>query len=479
MSATHRSSSGAALIVAAGVAFCVGAIANDSPTTGTAEAAALDKVLTDRLAPGEPGCSAAVMRHGKLLRAASQGLADLGTRQPLDANSIFNIASVSKQFTAFSILLLEDRKALSLDDPLIKYVPELSASARGVTLRHLLHHMGGLRDYTVLLMLRGRRMSDGATQFETLQTLGRQRGVNFPAGARYEYSNSGYVLLGTVVERVSGRRIREFAAENIFAPLGMKQTSIVDRYPAALPKLARAYSRGEHGYEVNESAWEQVGDGQVHTTASDLLLWIQNLRTGRVGGLPLVQRMTQVGVLNSGTKLDYAAGLQIRQRNGLPTIEHGGAWAGYRAELLSFPQQDFAVTVLCNRAEARPSEIANAVADIYLAQDMRRTGKGTEPQEREREEEPTPVARWKPARLADYEGAYWSDEAEARCALIERGGHLYVEGCMPGYEVQAADDKEFYAKDAMMRLRFEGQAGNAANFTLDAPGLTGLTFVRQ
>ena len=467
------------LTATASVVFSLGAHANDASTAGATQDAAFDEVLKDYLAPGEPGCSAAVMRDGKLLHAPSYGMADIETHQPLDANSIFNIASVSKQFTAFSILLLEDRKKLSLDDPLIKYVPELSASAHGVTLRHLLHHMGGLRDYTALLMLRGRRISDGATQFETLQTLGRQRGVNFAAGTQYEYSNTGYVLLATIVERVSGRSMKEFAAENIFDPLGMTQTTIIDRYPARLSRLARAYSRGENGYEVDESAWEQVGDGQVHTTVSDLLLWAQNLHTGRVGGLPVVQRMTEAGVLNSGKKIDYAAGLIIGERNGLPTVEHSGGWAGYRSELLTFPRQDFAVTVLCNAADTSPKKIANAVAGIYLAQEMRRVGTGKGPQEPELGEESVPAARWKPAALLDYEGVYWSDEAEARCVLVERGGTLYVEGCMPGYELQPADDQEFYSKEAMVRLRFQGTSGKPSGFTLGAPGITSLTFVRQ
>jgi CubicO group peptidase (beta-lactamase class C family) len=476
--ASNRIATGARvrwLALAAGIAVAAGAAA-DAPAAGSTKNAAIDKVLAEQLRPDQPGCSVAAMRDGKLLHTAAYGLADLAAHKPIDPGSIFNIASISKQFTAFSILLLADRKALSLDDPLIKYIPELSASARGVTLRHLLHHTGGLRDYTGLLMLRGRRMGDGATQFETIQTLGRQRASNFPAGTKFEYSNTGYVLLASVVERVSGRSMKQFAAENIFGPLGMKQTTIIDRYPAGLPKLVRGYSPGEKGYEVDESAWEQVGDGQVHTTASDLLLWAENFHTGRVGGLPLMQRMTQVGVLNSGEKLDYAAGLGVREHNGLPTVGHGGGWAGYRSQFLTFPQQHFAVTVFCNRTDLRPDKLANTVADIYLADEMRRTGKKSP--EREREDEPAPAARWKP-RPADYVGVYWSDEAEARCALVERGGHLYVEGCMPGYELQPGDDQELYSKDAATRLRFQGQAGKPSGFTLEAPALSGLTFTKE
>jgi CubicO group peptidase (beta-lactamase class C family) len=465
------------LAFAAGAVFAVGAVADNDSSAKVANEAAIKKVFADYARPGQPGCSVGVMRNGSLQHASAYGLADLDQRKPLDTNSIFNIASISKQFTAFSILLLDQRKSLSLDDPLIKYVPELSASAKGVTLRHLVHHMGGLRDYTALLMMRGRRMSDGATQFETIDALGQQRGVNFAPATQYAYSNTGYVLLATVIERVSGRSMKQFAAENIFGPLGMKQTTIIDRYPSGLPKLARGYTPGKQGFDVNESAWEQVGDGQVHTTAADLLLWAENFHSGRAGGLPLMQRMTQVGVLKSGEKLDYAAGLAIGEHNGLPTVSHGGGWAAYRSHLLMFPQQHFAVSVLCNRDDVRPHQLASAVAEIYLAEEMRRTGKKSAAEDRE--PPAAPAARWQPAKLADYEGVYWSDEAQARCVLVQRGGSLYVEGCMPGYELQAGDDKEFYSADAMTRLQLQMQAGKPSGFTLHSYGLNGLAFTRQ
>ena len=465
------------LALAASVTFAVAAPANDDASATSAHEAALEQVFADFIKPGEPGCSVGVARNGALVYSSAYGLADIAARKPLTADSVFNIASVSKEFTAFSILLLDERKALSIDDPLIKHIPELSASARGVTVRHLLHHIGGLRDYEHLLMLKGRRFEDGATQFESIELLGRQRGADFPPGTQYEYSNTGYLLLATVVERVSGRSMKQFAADNIFGPLGMTHTTIIDRYPAGLPQLSRGYAPGKSGFDVEESAWEQVGDGQVHTTVADLLLWAENFRTGRVGGKSLVQRMTQVGVLNSGEKLAYAAGVGIGEHNGLPTVGHGGSWAGYRSDLLMFPKQHFAVSVLCNRTDAEPDRLGISIAEIYLAEEMRRTGKKSKPSEEESRS--PPAARWQPSRLSDYEGAYWSDEAEARCVLVQRDGHLHVEGCMPGYKLQPADDQEFYSTDASARLRFQSQAGKTAGFTLHTFGLNGLAFTRQ
>lgn len=467
------------LTLALAAAWSLGAMAsNDVPKAGV-HAAAIDKVFAEFVRPGEPGCGVGVMRNGALVHASGYGLADVAERKAIDPSSIFNIASISKQFTAFSILLLDERKALSIDDPLIKHVPELAASAPGVTLRHLIHHTGGLRDYDILLRLLGRRHSDGATQFETIQMLGRQRGVNAPPNTVWEYSNSGYVLLATVVERVSKRSMKQFAAENIFEPLGMRQTTIIDRYPAELPKLARGYAPNENktGFDIEDSAWEQVGDGQVHTTTADLLLWAENLRTGRVGGERLMKRMVETGTLNSGDRLDYAAGLGIGEHKGLPTVSHGGGWAGYRSQFLVFPQQHFAVSVFCNRGDARPDKLAGAVANIFLAEEIRRAGNQSSPEKYPQLPTP-PAAQWQPAKLSDYEGVYWSEEADARCVLVERGGQLTVEGCMPGYKLQPAEDRQFYSADTYTRLIFPVQPGLASGFTLQSFGLNALAFKR-
>lgn len=466
--AWSRLITGAILAGSAGFAAAEPSTAND---------AAVAKVFAAFAAPGQPGCSVGARRDGAMVHASAYGLADIATGQKLTGQSVFNIASISKQFTAFSILLLDERKALSIDDPLTKYVPELAASANGVTLRHLLHHVGGLRDYEGLLMLRGRRLVDGATQAETIRALARQRAANFPAGTKYVYSNSGYVLLATVVERVSGQSMKQFAARNIFTPLGMTQTSIVDRYPADIPALARGYAPAKQGFDIDESAWEQVGDGQVHTTVGDLLLWTDNFRSARVGGPALVKRMTEVGVLASGEKIEYAAGLVVAEHNGLRMVGHGGGWAGYRSNLLMFPEQQFAVAVFCNRGDVNPGKLSQSVAEIFLAEEMSRTGKRTSDDEESDEERPK--AAWKPKSLAAYEGVYVSDEAEARCVIVQRSGALVLEGCAPGAKLQPSERGEFYAPDLRARLRFGDESGKPAGFTLHAYALDGLAFTRQ
>lgn len=327
-------------------------------------------VFSDLARDDSPGCALGVARDGLPPLLAAYGMSDLAAHRPLVPGSVFNIASVSKQFTAFSILLLAQRHSLNLDDPVSQYVPELAPSAAGVTLRHLLHHTGGLRDYEGLLNLAGRKTTQGATQYETIELLGRQRAPNAPPGLEFDYSNTGYVVLGTVVERVSGLSLRMFEAQNIFDPLGMRETTVVDRYPARIAALARGYRTAAKGFEIDEAAWEQVGDGQVHTTVGDLLRWAENFHTATIGGPEVVRQMLETGTLSSGEPIDYASGVRVGRYRGLPTVRHSGSWAGYRAHLLLFPEQRFAVAVLCNRADAQTRRRVEAIAGIFLGEKM-------------------------------------------------------------------------------------------------------------
>lgn len=332
---------------------------------------AIAQVFTEYDKPNQPGCTVGVMQNGKLTHTGAFGAADLERGKALDSQSVFDLASVSKQFTAFAILLLQEQGKLSLDDPIVQYLPELAPSAKGVTVRHLLHHTGGLRDYISMLQMRGRSDADGATIHESMLALARQTGANFEAGTRHVYSNTGYFLLGVVVARISGQSLAEFSEEHIFRPLGMNETSIVDRYPKGIPKSARGYSPEGDAFAIDETGWEQVGDGGVHSSVHDLAQWDENFYTANVGGRAVIDQMTQAGVLNSGERIDYAAGLVVGELRGLPMVRHGGSWVGYRSQLLRFPKQHFSVAVLCNRSDASTGRLAESVAEIFLKKQMR------------------------------------------------------------------------------------------------------------
>lgn len=432
------------------------------------------RVFAAYAVPGQPGCTVGVLQDGKLRYASAFGAADIEQGKPLDTHASFNLASVSKQFTAFALLLLEQQGRLSLDDPVTRYLPELEASARGVTLRQLLHHTGGLRDYIGLLMMRGRGIGDGATTHEAFVALARQRSPDFEAGSRYEYSNSGYFLLARVIERVSGQTMAQFSEEQIFRPLGMKDTYIVDRYPATRASLARGYMKVGNRFADDHSAWEQTGDGQVHSDIHDLALWDENFYTAKVGGRAVIERMTETGTLNSGEHIPYAAGLRVAPWRGLPTISHGGAWAGYRSQILRFPQQHFSVIVLCNRDDAESWTLATSVAEIFLKDKL---GPATD-----EKEEPSPQAAaapaWQPGDLSKYEGAYFGTEANARCVLVARDSTLVLESCAEGVMLRPGKPGEFVAVDDSFSLQFPVDAAVVGGFDYNAEGLHGLYFER-
>lgn len=434
---------------------------------------AIAAIVNEFVKPGEPGCTVGVAQDGTLTHALAFGMADIGSNRPLDTHSVFDLASVSKQFTAFSILLLEQQGKLKLDDPVLKFLPELAASAQGVTLRHLMHHTGGLRDYISLLNMKGRGTADGATTHETVQLLARQTKPNEAPGVEYAYSNTGYFLLGLVVAKVSGESLADFERKQIFEPLGMKETRIVDRFPAGIAARARGYDKSDLGFVIAESGWEQVGDGGVFSNLHDLALWDEYSYTGKVGGHALAERMYEVGVLNSGKPIGYAAGLSVFESGGLRWVAHGGSWAGYRSRLLRAPDEHFSVIVLCNRGDADAYALADSIAQAFLKDKLGPPGPGEDDEE---EAAPVPAA-WEPKDLSRYAGVYYSEEADARCVLDERGGRLVLETCATGELLSPGKVGEFVTLGGAS-LRFPFGGGDADSFVYDSPDVRGLPFKR-
>jgi CubicO group peptidase (beta-lactamase class C family) len=434
---------------------------------------AIAGVMNEFVQQGEPGCTVGVLQGGAMTHARAFGLADLGHGTPLDTRSVFNLASVSKQFTAFALLLLQQDGKLKLDDPVAKYVPEIAGSSAGVTLRHLVHHTGGLRDYIELLNMNGRGDADGATIHETVQALGRQTKPNSAPGSEWDYSNTGYFLLGVVVARVSGRSLAQFSKERIFDPLGMKDTSIVDRYPDGIALLARGYRKEGAGFVVDETGWEQVGDGQVHSNLHDLALWDENFYTAKVGGRAVIDQMLEVGRLANGEPTSYAGGLNVEASRGVTWVSHGGSWVGYRSNITRVPAERFTAIILCNRAEADTGSLATSISEIFLKDKLG-------PAEPEAEEPPAKQAQaeWAPSALSRYAGAYFSEEANVRCVIDERGGKLVLEGCARGTLLKPGKAGEFTTEGEWLRLAFPEAGADADSFVYWSPGLRGLPFKR-
>lgn len=417
-----------------------------------------------------PGCILAVSRAGKVVYEKGYGMADLERDVPITPASIFHVASISKQFTAMSILLLEQQGKLSIDDDVRKYIPELPDYGKRITLRNLVNHTSGIRDQWTLLELAGWREDDLITEDDVMWAVTRQRALNFEPGAEYLYSNSGFTLLGVIVKRVSGKSLRQFADEQIFKPLGMTQTHFHDDHTMLVPHRTSAYQpRQGGGWSVSIPVFDTYGATSLFTTAEDLLRWEQNFADARVGGRALLARMQEVAVLNDGKPSGYAMGLAVATRRGVREVGHSGADAGYRADVVRYPDQQLAVAALCNASNSNPGMLTRQVADLYLGGAL-----SPEPSQARQAGETT----LSPARLTSLAGVYRRESGDV-LRLAVRDGKLVVADGAPTELVPLSEnrfgirgvegDVTFDSSAAGRTMLLRRGAGSAQRFTRMTP----------
>ncbi len=392
-----------------------------------------------------PGCVLAIIQAGNIIYQRGYGSANLEHDIPLGPESIFDIGSTSKQFTALSILILSRHGQISLDDPIQKYLPEIPKYEGKITIRHLVHHISGLRDYLMLMALANMPFENDYQEQEIIQLIARQKNLNYPPGEEFLYCNSGYFLLAEIVRRVSGKSLRVFAEENIFAPLGMVHTHFHDNFKEIVKNRAVAYSPCEKGgYQIDTGIFDVLGDGALYTNVGDLYLWDQNFYHNRLdgGGQELIDQMQQVGVLNNGERLKYAYGLYLSSYRGLKTVYHSGAWYGYRAELLRFPEQAFSVICLANHSMINPDTLCKEVADLYLFE---------QDQKNMKKKRATPCALSQ-SSLQMKTGFYRheSEQSIVEITAIGDGLHLSIMGQV--IKLSPVDDLTFQAFDALMEI---------------------------
>jgi CubicO group peptidase (beta-lactamase class C family) len=348
-----------ALVFAALVSVTAGVFAQDQSQT-------IDTIFKDLATDHSPGCAIGVARGDAPLAAKAYGLADLEHKVRLTPQSVFYMASVSKQFMALSILLLERDGKLQLDDRVRTYLPELPEHAAGITVRQLLHHTSGLRDYLTLSGLAGNPADQVITERAVLNTLSRQTRLNFEPGTEHLYSNSGYVLLSIIVHRVSGRPLDEFARERIFTPLGMRSTRFQHDHAAPIPGRAIGYVRRGTTWWIANSLLDVVGDGGMYSTIDDMLRWAAAFERPEFSSL--LSRMQQPGTLKNGSAIGngYGMGLAQGRYRGVPTVSHSGSLAGYRTNFVRLPREELTVVTLCNNATANVGRLTQMVTDLYV-----------------------------------------------------------------------------------------------------------------
>lgn len=323
-------------------------------------------IFSDLDRPSTPGASVAVIRGGDIVYSEGFGSAQLEHGAPVTPNTIFHVASVSKQFTAMAVLLLEGDGALSLDDDVRAHVPYVPDMGAAITPRHLLHHTSGVRDQWELLAMAGWRLDDVITKEHIRRLMSKQRELNFEPGAEHLYSNMGYSVAADLVEHVSGMPFSEFVRTRIFEPLGMDRSHVHDDHQMVVPDRAYSYRQAGWGFRNAVLSYANHGATSLFTTAEDLVIWLDNFRVGTVGGPKVLKAMTMRGVLTTGDPVAYALGVVMDVYRGATLLQHGGADAGFRSQVAWFPEHETGIAVLSNLASGNPGARVRRVADVVL-----------------------------------------------------------------------------------------------------------------
>lgn len=351
----------------------------------------IDALMHDYDAPDGPGASVVVVRDGAVVFRKSYGVADLEERVAATPATNYRLASVTKQFTAASILLLAERGALSVDDPIRRFLPELPPYADAITIRHLLTHTSGLVDYEdVIPAGTAKQLRD----FDVLELVAQQRATLFPPGTKYQYSNSGYALLAMIVQRASGKTFARFLEENIFSPLRMNATVAFEEGISGVANRAFGHSRAgaaasndwegpspsRHAAIADRqprapvAGWTRtdlsltsavLGDGGIYSSADDLVLWLRSLDEATILSRSSLDLAFKPWLETGTPGVRYGFGWRIGEHRGMRTIWHTGETIGFRNAVIRFPDQHLAVILLTNRNEGEPYRLALAIGDLF------------------------------------------------------------------------------------------------------------------
>lgn len=368
----------------------------------------IDKLFKAWDKPNTPGATLAIVKDGQVLYRKGYGMANLEYAIPNTPSTVFHIASISKQFTAFAILLLERDGRVSMDDDIRKYIPEVPDFGAKITLQHLVTHTSGLRDQWNLLAMAGWRLDDVITKEHVMKLVEAQQELNFQPGEEYLYCNTGFTLLAEVVARVTGQTFAEYTQEYIFEPLGMTKTLFYDDHEQIVKNRAYSYHIEDDEYKKSVLSYANVGATSLFTSVEDLSIWSRNFEYPTVGNKALITKMNTRQTLNSGKTVGYALGQSVTLYKGLNRISHGGADAGFRSSLLRFPDQNFSVMAFGNFAGFDANGITEAIADIYLEDEFTVKEKSINP--RKNTKKAKNPSRKKEVNLEDYTGEYYSNE---------------------------------------------------------------------
>lgn len=417
----------------------------------------IDEIAKSFVQAGQPGATVAVAQGDKIIFSKGYGSANPEYDLPNTPSTIFHVASVSKQFTAFAIALLADQGKLSLDDDIRKHLPELHDFGHKITLRHLVHHTSGLRDQWNLLALAGWRLDDVITKNQVLRLISRQDELNVKPGEEFNYCNTGYTLMAEIVSRVSGKSFADWCSENIFKPLKMNNTLFYDDHEKIVKGRAYSFHDTPEGLKKSVLSYANAGATSLFTTAEDLTKWANNFYTMKVGNANVMKQMEERGILNKGDTINYAFGQDISNYKGIRTIAHSGGDAGYRSYLLRFPEQKYAIIVLSNMASFNPGSLAYKIADVCL--------KGTLKEDVKKEEVKKVDGTFKvsEALLKLYEGQYQLMSEMIVTVKLDNGRLTAQATGQSSFPLTASSETEFIFEPAGIRMTFPKPVDNVVN----------------
>lgn len=424
---------------------------------------AVDEIFAEWSGPGSPGAAVILTDGGKAALRRCYGLADIEHNVPIAPVTRFELASVSKSFTAFAVLLLEQSGKLSLGDDIHKYLPELPDYGLPITVGNLVHHTSGISDYVHVLAYAGRTARAGFGTDDLIRLVAKQRLLEFTPGANWAYSNTNYALLAEIVARVTGKPFGEWMQENVFEPLEMRDTSFPAKGTVVLPQRANAYHRGGGTFHRSlVEDFEIPGPAHAFSTIDDMAKWMDNLRTGKVGGFGLIAKMQEGAALANGDRTTYGAGVGVGEYRGLRTIGHSGQTGAFRTEYVYCPEVEVGVAVLSNAGWMPAGESARRVLDAYLAGRLEPAPVTAAETPGESEASPFPLD---PAEYDRFLGGYRFDTDPSVLVAVAREGEWLV-GVLVGEGLDffhPVGPAEFENRHHNCRLAFidDGSAGGA------------------
>jgi CubicO group peptidase (beta-lactamase class C family) len=393
-----------------------------APQDTTALGRRVDSLFSEWYAPGSPGGAVVLTHRGAVMLTRTFGLADLEHGVPITRATRFELASVSKPFTAFAVLLLERAGRLRLDDDIHRYFPELPDYGAPITVADLLHHTSGLSDWVDVLPYAGRPIRTGFTLDDLLRLVARQRTLEFEPGTAWSYSNTNYALLAELVARVTGTSFEAWTRANVFEPLGMRSTSFPANGARVLPDRAQAYTKDSTEAYVRSLVEDFAIPGPAHafSTIDDMARWVDNFRTGRVGGPDLVVTMQQPPTLYTGERPVYGAGVGVGRYRGVRWLGHSGQTGAFRSQLVYCPELEVGVVVLANAGWMPTTDLAYRLLDVYLGDALApRPDVAAAPAER-------PFLEMAPVTYEPFLGGYRLDADPAVLLATARDGEWLV-----------------------------------------------------